>query len=98
MTPFENLTEISAANPGSARPMGMGGWLMKRLLNRITSGRLRVILPDGASVEKCGEKSGQEATFIIHRWRALPPKSAKHSAVQCGAACRCAWQTVSPIV
>lgn len=71
MTPFENLTEISAANPGSTRPMGMGGWLMKRLLNRITSGRLRVILPDGASVEKCGEKSGQEATFIIHRWRAL---------------------------
>lgn len=32
---------------------------------------MRVILPGGGIVEKCGEKDGSEATLILHRWRAL---------------------------
>ena len=71
MTPFDNLTEISTENRLSNRSTGPGGWLMGRLLNKVSRGRLRVILPGGGIVEKCGEKDGSEATLILHRWRAL---------------------------
>ncbi|UXS32052.1 class I SAM-dependent methyltransferase [Agrobacterium tumefaciens] len=71
MTPFDNLTEISTENRLSNRGTGPGGWLMSRLLNKVSRGRLRVILPGGGIVEKCGEKDGSEATLILHRWRAL---------------------------
>ncbi len=71
MTPFDNLTEISTENRLSNRSTGPGGWLMSRLLNKVSRGRLRVILPGGGIVEKCGEKDGSEATLILHRWRAL---------------------------
>ncbi|CUX23961.1 class I SAM-dependent methyltransferase [Agrobacterium genomosp. 13] len=71
MTPFDNLTEISTENTLSNRSTGPGGWLMSRLLNKVSRGRLRVILPGGGIVEKCGEKDGSEATLILHRWRAL---------------------------
>lgn len=71
MTPFDNLTEISTENTLSNRSTGPGGWLMSKLLNKVSRGRLRVILPGGGIVEKCGEKDGSEATLILHRWRAL---------------------------
>ncbi len=69
MTPFDNLAEASAENTPSTR--SPGGWFMTRLLNKVSTGRLRVILPGGGVIEKYGEQEGSEATLILHRWRAL---------------------------
>lgn len=71
MTPFENLSDISADGALYPRHAGKGGWLMKRMLRSVSRGRLRVTLPDGAVIEACGEKPGCEATLVILRWRAL---------------------------
>lgn len=71
MTPFDNLAQVSPENTLSNHSTGPRGWLMNRLLSKVASGRLRIILPGGGIVEKCGEQEGSEATLILHRWRAL---------------------------
>ncbi|NTE56907.1 class I SAM-dependent methyltransferase [Agrobacterium tumefaciens] len=71
MTPFDNLTDLSAENTCLPPRGSPGAWLIGRLLGNIDSGRLRIILPAGGSVEKSGEKDGSEAILVLHNWRAI---------------------------
>jgi cyclopropane-fatty-acyl-phospholipid synthase len=71
MTPFDNLNELSLENTQMRQRTGPEGWLMAKLLNNVSKGRLRVMLPGGGVIEKSGEHEGTEATLVLHRWRAL---------------------------
>lgn len=71
MTPFDNLNELSLENTQMRQRTGPEGWLMAKLLNNVSKGRLRVMLPGGGMIEKSGEDEGTEATLVLHRWRAL---------------------------
>ncbi len=71
MTPFDNLNELSLENTQMRQRTGPEGWLMAKLLNNVSKGRLRVMLPGGGVIEKSGKHEGTEATLVLHRWRAL---------------------------
>lgn len=45
--------------------------LANMLLAGIGYGRLRVVLPNGSSIERVGAAGGPDATVVVHRWRAL---------------------------
>jgi len=45
--------------------------LIERLLPSLQSGRLTLVLPDGATVERRGERPGPEAILELKRWRGL---------------------------
>lgn len=44
---------------------------MKRMVQNVQYGHLKIVLPSGLIVEKIGAKPGPEATIVMHRWRAL---------------------------
>lgn len=71
MTPFENLSELPAQNTPLNSRMGIGTWLVNRLLNNIDRGRLRITLPGGRTIEKSGKSEGVEAALVLHNWRAI---------------------------
>ncbi|WP_418135609.1 class I SAM-dependent methyltransferase [Agrobacterium sp. El2ro-1b] len=71
MTPFENLSELPAQNTSLKGRRGIGLWLINRLLNNIDRGRLRIILPDGGTIEKAGRSDGIEVVLVLHNWRAI---------------------------
>jgi cyclopropane-fatty-acyl-phospholipid synthase len=65
---------ISAADVAAyagARIRGFRARLLDRLLTGLGAGRLRVILPSGASFVRSGAAAGPEATIRINRWRML---------------------------
>jgi cyclopropane-fatty-acyl-phospholipid synthase len=45
--------------------------LVDRAIPALPAGRLRLILPNGETIERCGEAAGPDATIEVHRWRAL---------------------------
>jgi cyclopropane-fatty-acyl-phospholipid synthase len=45
--------------------------LLDRLLPSLQCGRLHLVLPNGQSVERRGEREGPEAAIAIRRWRAV---------------------------
>ncbi|TGP40616.1 SAM-dependent methyltransferase, partial [bacterium M00.F.Ca.ET.230.01.1.1] len=50
MTPFDNLSELPVQNTRVSGRMGLGTWLITRLLNNIHRGRLRITLPGGGTI------------------------------------------------
>jgi cyclopropane-fatty-acyl-phospholipid synthase len=49
----------------------IGVRLIDRLLGRIVCGRLTVVLPSGAVVERAGREAGPDAVIVVRRWRML---------------------------
>jgi cyclopropane-fatty-acyl-phospholipid synthase len=45
--------------------------LLARLLPPLASGRLRIVLPGGQTLDRAGVGPGPDTTVILHRWRAL---------------------------
>jgi cyclopropane-fatty-acyl-phospholipid synthase len=45
--------------------------LVDNAIPPLSAGRLRLVLPNGDSIERRGETAGPEATMVVHRWRAL---------------------------
>jgi cyclopropane-fatty-acyl-phospholipid synthase len=43
--------------------------LVERLLPALRAGRLRLVLPNGDVIDRCGEAPGSEATILLRRWR-----------------------------
>jgi len=63
----------SAQNSQAQRLPGLD-WrtrALSRLLSGLTSGRLTVLLPSGASISVVGREPGPEAAIVLHRWRAI---------------------------
>ena len=48
---------------------GIGPFILKRLLSRLSRGRLTVILPSGRRIESAMRAPGPEATLVLHNWR-----------------------------
>lgn len=71
MTPFDNLTELSAKNTRLNDRISPSMWLINRLLSNIDRGRLHIILPGGGFIEKSGATNGSEAILVLHSWRAI---------------------------
>lgn len=71
MTPFDNLSELPVQNTRVSGRMGLGTWLITRLLNNIRRGRLRITLPGGGTIEKSGTSEGIDAILVLHNWRAI---------------------------
>lgn len=71
------MSSQSASYPsrdGNSKPRrrnGMARRLLDALLPHLQSGRLRLTLPDGQTVERHGEQAGPEATIAMRRWRAV---------------------------
>jgi cyclopropane-fatty-acyl-phospholipid synthase len=69
------VNELEQHSSVSIGPAIVAGGLGVRLLGRLTSGirygRLRIVLPSGAVMEKTGEEDGPEATIVMKRWRML---------------------------
>jgi cyclopropane-fatty-acyl-phospholipid synthase len=61
--PFDNASSTDAS--------GFGARLVRRLVSGLRHGRLRVVLPSGAVIDKTGDQDGPEATIVIRRWRTL---------------------------
>ena len=66
---------VSQGSPGAATisPIErVGMFLLKRILAKLTIGRLKVITPSGATLTRTDHDSGSpSAVLIIHRWRML---------------------------
>ncbi|WP_374989939.1 class I SAM-dependent methyltransferase [Rhizobium sp. TH2] len=69
---MNQLEEHSSVSIG---PAVVAGGLGVRLLGKLTSGirygRLRIVLPSGAVMEKTGPEDGPEATIVMQHWRML---------------------------
>jgi cyclopropane-fatty-acyl-phospholipid synthase len=69
------VSGLEEDSPVSIAPAVVAGGLGVRLLGRLTSGirygRLRIVLPSGAVMEKSGPEDGPEATIVMKRWRML---------------------------
>ena len=47
------------------------GRLVERAIPALPAGQLRLTLPNGAVIERRGDRSGPDAVMAVHRWRAL---------------------------
>ncbi|MDB5552321.1 MAG: SAM-dependent methyltransferase [Rhizobium sp.] len=69
------MSELEEYSSVSIGPAVVAGGLGVRLLGKLTSGirygRLRIVLPSGAVMEKSGPEDGPEATIVMKRWRML---------------------------
>ena len=63
-------TQIYALDDG-ARGGGLWQRMLRRLLERLQSGSLRVVLPGGREVCVTGREPGIDACVHLHRWRAV---------------------------
>ena len=50
---------------------GLGARIVRRFIAGLEFGRLRVVLPSGAVVEKAGLDDGPDAVIVVNRWRML---------------------------
>ncbi len=67
------MTSASSPYPQqqpSAR-RGLRDRLVDQAVPALPRGRLRLTLPNGAVIERCGDPAGPEAVMTVHRWRAL---------------------------
>ncbi len=71
MSQFDDFSPVAIGVDDGAVIGGLGTRLVKRMLNGLRFGRLRIVLPSGAVLEKCGTEQGPDATIVIHRWRML---------------------------
>jgi cyclopropane-fatty-acyl-phospholipid synthase len=71
MSQFDDFSPIAIGADKDAVIRGLGARLVNRMLSGLRYGRLRIVLPSGAVLEKSGVESGPEPTIVIHRWRML---------------------------
>lgn len=71
MSQFDDYSPVSIGADNDAVIRGLGARLVNRMLRGLRCGRLRIVLPSGAVLEKSGAETGPEATIVIHRWRML---------------------------
>ena len=73
MSQFDDFSFASSgADATRGAPIdGFGVRLLGKLLTGLRHGRLRIVLPSGAVLDKCGAEPGPEATIVIKRWRML---------------------------
>src|ERR1700728_1925968 len=45
--------------------------LVDRAIPALPAGRLRLVLPNGETIDRRGEATGPDAAMTVHRWRAL---------------------------
>lgn len=50
---------------------GLGARIVRRLVDGLQCGRLRVMLPSGAIIDKVGPQDGPDAMIVVRRWRML---------------------------
>jgi cyclopropane-fatty-acyl-phospholipid synthase len=63
---------ISAKRLPHTREVGGAIWrLLDRTLPTLAAGRLKIMLPNGRTIERRGAADGPEAALIMHRWRAI---------------------------
>lgn len=70
---MSQLEDSTISLDSHARPSanGLGARIVRRFLAGLEFGRLRVVLPSGAVVEKMGQEDGPDATIVVKRWRML---------------------------
>jgi cyclopropane-fatty-acyl-phospholipid synthase len=63
----------SDRNPAHSRDsrLSLAGRLVDQALPALQAGRLRLVLPNGETIERRGGEPGPDATLCTHRWRAL---------------------------
>lgn len=71
MSQSDDFSDMMFAAPKADAKLSFGGRLTDKLIHRLHYGRLKVVLPSGAQVEKTGPEPGPDATIVMHRWRAL---------------------------
>jgi cyclopropane-fatty-acyl-phospholipid synthase len=71
MSQSDDLSRMSMEVSGKAQEFGLAGRIVLRMLRDVQYGRLRVVLPSGDRVEKCGPLPGPDASIVIKRWRML---------------------------
>ena len=64
---------LTAGDPADNVDLSMSSFsrLVDRLLPVLRAGRLRLVLPNGDTIDRCGEAPGPEATMSMRRWRGL---------------------------
>lgn len=71
MSQLDQSSSASDDRPIFGVAGGIGSGLVKRMLSGLRHGRLRVVLPSGAAVEKTGAGPGPDATIVMRNWRML---------------------------
>jgi cyclopropane-fatty-acyl-phospholipid synthase len=67
----DTLADAQPRAPLAPPPRGIATSIVARIMRTFEAGRLTVVTPDGARIEHRGPLPGQDATIVIHRWRAL---------------------------
>lgn len=70
MSQLEDAT-LPADTTLHPRAGGLGARIVGRFIAGLEFGRLRVVLPSGAVVEKAGLEDGPDAVIVVRRWRML---------------------------
>ncbi|MBX9458232.1 MAG: cyclopropane-fatty-acyl-phospholipid synthase family protein [Rhizobium sp.] len=70
MSQFED-SAISVDGHDRPGANGIGARMVRRFIAGLEFGRLRVVLPSGAVVEKSGLEDGPDAMIVVRRWRML---------------------------
>jgi len=71
MSQLDDLSHVSSTTSGRSQRLGRSGRLLARLIGDIQFGRLRIVLPSGAVIEKRGSEHGPEAAIVMRNWRML---------------------------
>ncbi len=71
MSQIEEFSEASFSDVAKAEELGIGGRILNRMIGSLSCGRLKVVLPSGAVIERAGKEVGPDATIVMRRWRAL---------------------------
>lgn len=69
--PLDKPSAVAARAPASRSPLRPLHALLRRLLTRVSAGRLALTLPDGARLEAAGAAPGPQAALQLRRWRPL---------------------------
>jgi cyclopropane-fatty-acyl-phospholipid synthase len=70
---MSQLEDSTIAHESQERPVssGLGARIVRRFVAGLEFGRLRVVLPSGAVIDKAGLEDGPDATIVVKRWRML---------------------------
>lgn len=70
---MSQLEDSAISVDGHDRPdaSGLGARMVRRFIAGLEFGRLRVVLPSGAVIEKSGLEDGPDAMIVVRRWRML---------------------------
>ncbi|MGQ3293246.1 MAG: class I SAM-dependent methyltransferase, partial [Shinella sp.] len=69
MSQLDDISRITPAVPVRSQRLSFGARLLARLIGDIRFGRLRVVLPSGATIERRGSEHGPDAMIVVRNWR-----------------------------